>query len=259
MRRSCFSTPSTERRTCSITGRSNSRGELELRGEKRSLASAVEPGHEVVEADLADRDQARIVALRVEQRLAQPVEVGVGHPVDAHRVDAERVGQAMPRAPARAPLRSCRPPPPAARSGARPRRARARPRHRGRRRIRRRPGGNGCRSTCRDDAPGGARHRPRDRRQRRVLLSFAGSPALAAHHPGPGRGRSTMKKCRSTAAPAAARRRRRTSAGSSHRLRRRVRPPQRSADAAQLRPARAAACRAVCAMSGASGPSPCSH
>ena len=75
VRRRCFSTVSTARRTCSSTGRPNSAASCELGGEEARLALAVEPGDEVVEADLADRDQPRVVGV-ARERVAQRAEVG---------------------------------------------------------------------------------------------------------------------------------------------------------------------------------------
>ena len=56
-------------------------GELQLRREDPGLALAVEAGDEVVEADLADRHQPRVVAVGLEP-VAQRRQVGVaGAPV----------------------------------------------------------------------------------------------------------------------------------------------------------------------------------
>ena len=67
--------------------------QLQLRQVEALLARAVQPGHEVVEPDLAHRHQARVVAVRL-QRGLQPVEVGVVGAVDVQRVDAQGVGRA---------------------------------------------------------------------------------------------------------------------------------------------------------------------
>jgi hypothetical protein len=69
--------------------------QLQLREVEALLARAVQAGHEVVEADLAHRHQARVVAV-ARKRLRQPVEVVVGARVHEQRVDAQRVGQAQP-------------------------------------------------------------------------------------------------------------------------------------------------------------------
>jgi hypothetical protein len=64
--------------------------QAQLREVEALLQRAVEPGHEVVEPDLAHGHQARIVALRL-QRGAQPFEVAVLRPRHVQGVDAERV------------------------------------------------------------------------------------------------------------------------------------------------------------------------
>ena len=68
-------------------------GQRQLRDVEALLPRAVQAGHEVVQPDLAHRHQARVVALRL-QRLAQPLQVGVGGTVDVQRVDAQRIDQA---------------------------------------------------------------------------------------------------------------------------------------------------------------------
>jgi hypothetical protein len=70
-------------------------GKLELCDVEMLLALAVQPRHEVVQADLADGHQPRVVA-RVSQRLVEPLQVGVLGAVDVQRMDAQRVGEAMP-------------------------------------------------------------------------------------------------------------------------------------------------------------------
>ena len=70
-------------------------GEAELRREDRRLALVIEAGDEVVEADLADRDQARVAGV-ARERVAQRRQVVVAGRVGAHRMDAERVGEPMP-------------------------------------------------------------------------------------------------------------------------------------------------------------------
>ena len=89
------STGSTARRTCSSTGSPNSAASAELRREDRRLALAIEAGDEVVEADLADRDQARVAGVARERVAQRRQVVGAGR-VGAHRMDAERVGEPMP-------------------------------------------------------------------------------------------------------------------------------------------------------------------
>ena len=69
-------------------------GETELGGEDRRLAAAVEAGNEMVEADLADRDQAWIVGM-ARERISQCRQVVVMRAVGAHRMDAERVREAV--------------------------------------------------------------------------------------------------------------------------------------------------------------------
>jgi hypothetical protein len=69
--------------------------ELELGGEHRRLAVAIEAFDEMVEADLADRDQARVAGV-TRERVAQRVEVARAGAIGAHRMDAERVGEPMP-------------------------------------------------------------------------------------------------------------------------------------------------------------------
>ena len=67
---------SAERRTCRITGRPNVARQLQLRRVEALLPRAVQARHEVVEADLADRHQARVGAAAVE-RVAQALQVVV--------------------------------------------------------------------------------------------------------------------------------------------------------------------------------------
>ena len=67
----------------------------QLGGEHLRLAGAVEAGNEVVEADLADGDQARVVAT-ARERLAQRRQVAGADAVGAHRMDAQRVRQPVP-------------------------------------------------------------------------------------------------------------------------------------------------------------------
>ncbi len=70
-------------------------GERELRREHRRLPIAVETGDEMVEADLADGDQARVAGV-ARERIAQRRDVTGAGAVGAHRMDAERVGEPMP-------------------------------------------------------------------------------------------------------------------------------------------------------------------
>jgi len=69
--------------------------EPELGREHLLLPLVVEAGDEVIEADLADRDQARITGV-ARERIAQVPEVGLSGCIGAHRMDAERVGEPMP-------------------------------------------------------------------------------------------------------------------------------------------------------------------
>ena len=64
--------------------------EAELRREDRRLALAVEAGDEMIEADLADRDQARVAGV-ARERVAQRRQVVGAGSVRAHGMDAERV------------------------------------------------------------------------------------------------------------------------------------------------------------------------
>ncbi len=61
--RRCLSSVSAERRTCTITGRPAAFARASCAAKKRSPRSQVEPGHEVVQADLADGHEARVVAV----------------------------------------------------------------------------------------------------------------------------------------------------------------------------------------------------
>jgi hypothetical protein len=67
-------------------------GEPELAGEHLFLPIVVEAGDEMIEADLAHRDQARVTGM-ARERVTQVPEIVVAGPVGAHRMDAERVGQ----------------------------------------------------------------------------------------------------------------------------------------------------------------------
>ena len=72
-----------------------SAGKFELRDVEALLPGTIEAGYEMIQADLADRDQLRVVAMRLEG-LGQSLQVGVGGRVDVQGVDAQRVGQAVP-------------------------------------------------------------------------------------------------------------------------------------------------------------------
>ncbi len=70
-------------------------GKRELGREEARLAVAVEAGDEVVEADLADRDQTRVVTMPLE-RGPQDAEVALAGTIGAHGMDAEGVRQSVP-------------------------------------------------------------------------------------------------------------------------------------------------------------------
>jgi hypothetical protein len=69
-------------------------GEPQLRREDPGLTLPVEAGDEVVQADLADRHQPRVVAVRLEPG-TQRRQVGIAGSAGAHRMDAEGVGEAV--------------------------------------------------------------------------------------------------------------------------------------------------------------------
>ena len=75
-------------------GQAGALGELELLDVNLLLEGRVQARHEEIQADLAHRHQARVVAVRP-QRLAQGLQVGVVGTVHVQRVDAQRIGQAV--------------------------------------------------------------------------------------------------------------------------------------------------------------------
>ena len=137
---------SAERRTCTTTGSPN-RAPARA-GRRRSAPGARGRGPATkwsrpISPTATSRGSSRVRC----ERVAQRGQVGVAGAIDAHRMDAERVGEPDAGAPARARHRNCRGRPRARRSARRRPRARARRRRRGRRRTRRRRGGSGCRSS----------------------------------------------------------------------------------------------------------------
>ena len=67
--------------------------QLQLLGIEKLLAYAVEARHEMVEPDLADRNQPRVTAAS-SQRITQAQQVAFARTIDIQRVDAERVDEA---------------------------------------------------------------------------------------------------------------------------------------------------------------------
>ncbi len=68
--------------------------QLELGNVVALLDLPVQAGHEVIEADLAHRHQARVVPMAT-QRLAQGCQFFVGDPIDTQGMDAQRISEAM--------------------------------------------------------------------------------------------------------------------------------------------------------------------
>ena len=69
-------------------------GQSQLGQIEALLLGAVQSRHEVVQPDLADGHQPWVATLRA-QRLAQPLQVGLGGMLDIQRVDAQRIDRVV--------------------------------------------------------------------------------------------------------------------------------------------------------------------
>lgn len=94
--RRCLSTTSCERRTCSSTGKPNSRARPSCARERCLACARSIPGAKKIQSDLADGEQRRVADRRL-QVGAQPLEVVVARAIDVQRMDAERVADARIR------------------------------------------------------------------------------------------------------------------------------------------------------------------